>query len=238
MLPRYIAFKKPNLNYYCVFENVLAGESAGVRSIKLVPMSTSRIKFNRLEYRAQDIHIKIDKYYIRRTLRSAPFYKDHSFKPSYRGFELRMIYDYEDYYVPVLDLADDKHLGDRWYNSHGDYMFSFEADDGDLDSIRLINGDNPIVNYVEGERRISVVQGNPVVQGIPVLPSHVINGWLKNCAATEVCPITLDQMTVDDICATPCYHSMSYSSGLEWIRENSSCPVCRKACVVGDLIRI
>ena len=232
MLPRYIAFKKPNLNYYCVFENVLAGEAAGVRSIKLVPMVTSRMKFNRLIYRPQDIYIKIDKYYIRRTLRSAPFYKDHSFKTSYTGYKLIMLYDYEDYYIPILDLADDKHLGDRWYNSHSEYMFSFEADDDDLDSIRIANGDKPIVNYIDGERKIAVIKDNPV------LPNHVINGWLKNCAATEVCPISLDAMTVDDICATPCYHPMSYSSGSEWIRDNSSCPVCRKACVVEDLIRI
>jgi hypothetical protein len=168
-------------------------------------------------------------------LRSAPFYKDYSFKPSYRGYELRLVYDYEDYYVPVLDLADDKHLGDRWYNSHGDYMFSFEADDEDLDSIRVVNGDKPIVNYIGGERTITVVQDIPV---LPVVPKHVIKGWLKNCLATEVCPISLDQMTINDICATPCYHAMSYINGSEWIRENSSCPVCRKACTVGDLIRI
>jgi hypothetical protein len=229
MLPRYIAFKKPNLNYYCVFENVLVGESAGVRSIKLVPKATSDLEINRLEYRAQDIHIKIDKYYIRRTLRSAPFYKNYSFKPSYTGYELRLVYDYEEYYVPVLDIADDKHLGERWHGSHGDYMFSFEADDGDIHNIKDTIGIASIVNYIGGER---------IVTGIPVVPKHVIKGWLKNCLATEVCPISLDQLTIDDICATPCYHAMSYINSSEWIRENSSCPVCRKACSVGDLIRI
>jgi hypothetical protein len=235
MLPRYIAFKKPNLNYYCVFENVLAGEAAGVRSIKLVPMATSRIKVVRLIYRPQDIHIKIDKYYIRRTLRSAPFYKDHSFKPSYSGYKLIMLYDYEEYYIPILDLADDKYLGDRWHNSHGDYMFSFEADDGDIHNIKDTLGSLSIINYIGGERIAIEDETKPILS---VLPKHVINGWLKNAVTSEVCPISLDQLTLDDICATPCYHAMSYRSGLEWIRNNSSCPVCRKACAVGDLIRI
>jgi hypothetical protein len=235
MLPRYIAFKKSNLNYYCVFENVLVGEENSVKSIKLVPKATSDLEINRLEYRAQDIHIKINKYYIRRTLRSAPFYKDYSFKPSYTGYELRLVYDYDEYYVPVLNMDDDKHLGERWYGSHGDYMFSFEADDGDIHNIKDTLGIASIVNYIGGVRIVTEEAAIPVV---PVVPKHVIKGWLKNCLATEVCPISLDQMTTDDICATPCYHAMSYRSGSEWIRENSSCPVCRKACSVGDLIRI
>ena len=138
-------------------------------------------------------------------------------------------------------MDDDKHLGERWYNSHGDYMFGFEADDGDIHNIKDTLGIASIVNYIGGARIVTVAQGNPilpVLHVLPVVPKHVIKGWLKNCLAAEVCPISLDQMSVNDICATPCYHAMSYSSGSEWIRENSSCPVCRKSCLVGDLIRI
>ena len=233
MLPRYIAFKKSNLNYYCVFENVLTSED---RCIKLIPRMTNDLAINRLEHRPHDINIEVKKHYIRRTLRSAPFYKDYVFRPSYTGYEFMMVHDYETYYVPVLEIPDEKLLGERWGSSHLDYMFGFQASSDEIQEIKnslsqLDSGS--IVNYDLDKRSLISLVDRPLVH----LPDYVIRGWLKQAVLSETCPISHDRMHIDDICSTPCYHVMSYSNARTWILSAHSCPVCRKSCTVDSLIR-
>ena len=233
MLPRYVAFKKSNLNYYCVFENVLTSKD---RCIKLIPRMTNELVVSRLEHRPHDINIEVKKFHIRRTLRSAPFYKDYVFEPSYTGYEFMMVHDYETYYVPVLAIQDEKLLGERWGTSHIDYMFGFQASSDEIQEIKktLYDENNlHIVNYILGVRNLISLVDRHVVRP----PDYVISGWLKYAALSETCPISHDSMTMDDICSTPCYHVMSYSNACTWILSAQSCPVCRKSCDVHSLIR-
>lgn len=235
MLPRYVAFKKSTLNYYSVFENVPSNTVRDIQSIKLIPMMTKNLDISRLEYRAHDINVQVNKYYLRRTTRSAPFYKDHLFNPCYTGYEFMMIHDYETYYVPVLQTPDERHLGERWNRSHSDYMFAFEAGSDEIQEIKnSLTEENRavIVNYdlIGGRTLIRLVDAKQV-------PDYVVKGWLKNAVHAETCPISHDSMTLDDICSTPCYHVMTYSAAFRWISESKSCPVCRKSCGVDSLIR-
>jgi hypothetical protein len=235
MLPRYIAFKKSTLNYYSVFENVPSNNVKGAQCIKLVPKMTKDLNINRLEYRVYDINIQAHKCYLRRSTRSSPFYKDHMFNLSYTGYEFMMVHDYETYYVPVLQTPDEKLLGERWNGSHSDYMFAFEGGSDEIQKIKdSLSEENrtTIVNY-------DMTGGRTLVRLVDrkQLPDYVIKGWLKNAVQTETCPISHDSMTLDDICSTPCYHVMTYSAAFRWISDSKSCPVCRKSCVIGSLIR-
>ena len=235
MLPRYVAFKKSTLNYYSVFENIPSNSVRGVQSIKLIPKMTKDLNISRFEYRSHDINVHVNKCYIRRATRSEPFYKDHLFNPCYTGYEFMIVYDYETYYVPVLQTPDEKILGERWNGSHSDYMFAFEAGSDEIQEIKnSLTKENRtvIVNY-------DLIAGRTLIRLVDVkqVPDYVVKGWLKNAVHVENCPISHDSMTLDDICSTPCYHAMTYSAAFRWISDSKSCPVCRKSCDVDSLIR-
>ena len=48
----------------------------------------------------------------------------------------------------------------------------------------------------------------------------------------EVCPISYDTLTFDNIAITSCYHAFDKNAITCWNINNNKCPVCREECVV------
>ncbi len=71
------------------------------------------------------------------------------------------------------------------------------------------------------------------------IPKRVLQGYVESLVAKkETCPITMDELTVETACITPCYHVMSLEGAQGWVQAHRSCPICRSACLEGDLIRV
>lgn len=68
------------------------------------------------------------------------------------------------------------------------------------------------------------------------MPQHVVNIQLETLfAKNEVCPITMEPLTKEGACLTPCGHGVGFSAAEHWIQGAHSCPVCRVVCEVSSL---
>jgi len=162
----------------------------------------------------------------------------------------------------------DRCLGKRWSDLNMDYFFSWNSDNNDVDNIKnyLVNhvhsGENIILQYPntlikcpitpiqEAEVIEEGLSMQPTVHSQPMttmhhsqhsepLPTHVIQGWLKNNISEHTsCPITYEELTAENICTTTCYHVMDYNAACQWIHTNDRCPMCRAPCTIEALVRL
>ena len=237
MLPKYVAFKKDNLNLYSIFEVVPSDVEIGLPSIRLIPKLVKNLEINNMSYESNnDI---IESYYVKRNTRKAPFFNLSFYYPSYTGYNFRMKYKYVNYNVPVITPP--QYLGSRWSENMIEYLFAYDATDRDMRYIRNIEyankkNDDEIINFKNNERSVitMIYTGN---SAISLMQDYVIRGWLKS-SINERCPITLTEFTADNICSTPCFHAISYDAAVEWISSKNNCPVCRNECRVSQLIKL
>jgi len=237
MLPKYVAFKKENLNLYSIFEAVPSDFENGLLSVRFIPKVVKNLEIGSLIYQINNNIL--DTCYVKRITRKAPFFNITLFQPSYTGYTFRMKYNYVNYNVPVITSP--PYLGSRWSENIIEYMFAFDATENDIGDIRNIeyagkNNKDQIVNFKNGgSTTISMGHTDPMESCS--MPNYVIKGWLKNCI-NETCPITLTELNARNICATPCFHAISHEAAIKWISSNNSCPVCRKKCGISQLIKL
>jgi hypothetical protein len=61
-----------------------------------------------------------------------------------------------------------------------------------------------------------------------LLPQRIVNGFIEGILAKEEpCPIEMIPLTKENICVTPCGHTMSFESAQAWVKLAHTCPVCR-----------
>ena len=235
MLPKYVAFKKENLNLYSIFEVIPSDIENGLLSVRFIPKVVKNLEVYSFIYEINNNII--DSCYVKRITRKAPFFKNTFFQPSYTGHKFKVRYNYVNYNVPVISPP--TYLGSRWSENMIEYLFAFDATDNDIDDIRNIeypgkNNKDYIVNF-KNSGSTMINMGNTDARDLT--PNYVVKGWLKNCI-NENCPITLAELTAQNICATPCFHAISHEAAVEWISSNNNCPVCRKECGISELIRL
>jgi hypothetical protein len=240
MLYRYVAFKKENLNLYCIFEVIPSDVENGLQSIRLIPKLVKGYEIKKLSYEINNNII--EPCYLKRVSRKAPFYNIFLFNPEHTGYKFKMKFNYVNYSVPVIASA--PYLGSRWSENAIEYLFAFDANETDINEIQNIecvskSDKDVIINFKnDGITIIDMGLTDPTeLNNSFTTPNYVVKGWLKN-SINEKCPITLAELTAQNICATPCFHAISHEAAVEWISSNNSCPVCRKECSISKLIRL
>ena len=75
----------------------------------------------------------------------------------------------------------------------------------------------------------------PVAPVIPVtsMPQHIVNAYIDTLIGRgDTCPISMNPLTREMACLTPCGHVASRCEATRWIQDAHSCPVCRSQCSV------
>jgi hypothetical protein len=81
----------------------------------------------------------------------------------------------------------------------------------------------PVEVYIE----VPVEVPNQQTQ-INQIPQYILNGYIESLVTKkELCPILMNELTLDSTCITPCNHAMSKEALDSWFETNESCPVCR-----------
>ena len=80
--------------------------------------------------------------------------------------------------------------------------------------------------------KITVLNSKPQT---PLTMNAEIESYLSTHPDTE-CPITLNPLTKENMCLTPCGHGIHRVSMLEWLETKTNCPVCRGNCTSENLI--
>jgi len=69
------------------------------------------------------------------------------------------------------------------------------------------------------------------------MPQHIVNAYLERLIqAHELCPISLEPLQRETAVLTPCGHGVSRREAERWIQDAHSCPVCREACSLAELM--
>lgn len=72
----------------------------------------------------------------------------------------------------------------------------------------------------------------------PRMPQHVVNVYLDSLISVKKdCPVAFEEMSRENACMAPCGHAMIYSAVESWLRASRTCPVCRTALSLEDLIK-
>ena len=75
----------------------------------------------------------------------------------------------------------------------------------------------------------------PIVPSIS-MPQHIVNTYIDTLISRgDTCPISMNPLTREGACLTPCGHVVSRREATRWIRDAHSCPVCRTGCTVEGL---
>ncbi len=63
------------------------------------------------------------------------------------------------------------------------------------------------------------------------MPKHIVQLIAENAVShAEQCPITMDDITLDNASVTSCYHVFNHSAITKWFEKESTCPVCKTEC--------
>jgi hypothetical protein len=97
---------------------------------------------------------------------------------------------------------------------------------------------NPPITLIPPRRRPSIVTDNIITPITPIvsMPQHIVNAYIDTLIQrNEACPISMNPLTRETACLTPCGHVASHHEATRWIQDAHSCPVCRSSCSVGNL---
>jgi hypothetical protein len=68
----------------------------------------------------------------------------------------------------------------------------------------------------------------PYNMPIPQIPSHVLKGFVNGLiAAKEICPVTMDELTLGNIAITECCHAFERGALYQIMATTLRCPTCR-----------
>ncbi len=68
------------------------------------------------------------------------------------------------------------------------------------------------------------------------MPQHIVNAYIDTLIGRgDTCPISMNPLTREEACLTPCGHAVSRHEATRWIQDANSCPVCRAGCTVEAL---
>ena len=235
MLSRYVAFQKDTYNYYIIYESVHVDARGNSQIYRLVPMRPDKFVIKRLVH-TQNTDSVPGEFRVRKTTRGVPNYKDEHFNPINVGWDFNIKILNTEYKVPIikcLSWETEFCLGNRFIRTDPIYFVTWCATDSDMERIRKDFHHTNIISY-DLSGRIS----NTTRPTTSTLPTHVINGWIENACRTEMCPITMEPLTMGNVCSTPCYHLISYDTAVAWINEKHNCPVCRGNCEIAMLHRV
>ncbi len=77
----------------------------------------------------------------------------------------------------------------------------------------------------------------PTPTATPVMPQHIVNAYIDTLIGRgDTCPISMNPLTREAACLTPCGHAVSRHEATRWIQDAHSCPVCRSQCSVEALL--
>jgi len=101
----------------------------------------------------------------------------------------------------------------------------------------IINAENPFVNT-----NLWILRENgPPPLAIPppqrqrrihTIPKRIAQVILEDAVNKgEVCPITMDDISIDTSRVTSCFHIFDGEAITTWLRRKAECPVCKEICV-------
>ena len=64
-----------------------------------------------------------------------------------------------------------------------------------------------------------------------ILKPHTIRAIIKDAVGTD-CPITFEPIQETTSAVTTCQHVFKREAIVEWLKKNTTCPVCREECQV------
>jgi len=231
-----MAFQKDTYNYYMIYESVHVDARGNNQIYRLVPVRPDRFVIKRL-YNTQNTDSVPGDFRVRKTTRGAPNYRDEKFNPINVGWEFTIKILNTEYTVPIIKCPYIETvfcLGNRFIRTDPIYFVTWCATESDLQRIRDKFDYSNIISYDLSGR----ILNTNTTTNTTTLPTHVLNGWIENACKTEMCPITMDPLTMGNVCSTPCYHLISYDAAVAWINEKHNCPVCRTICETGMLYRV
>ena len=234
MLSKYIAFQKGTYNYYMFYESVHVDVRGNTQIYRLIPIRPDKFVIKGLVH-TQNTDSVPGMFQVRKTIRNPPNYRDGHFSPINIGLEFTIKILNTEYKVPIikcLALQVEFCLGKRYEITDPVYFVTWCATDSELQRIRDNLHYTDIISYDLSGRIRNLINISP---STITLPTHVINGWIENACRTEMCPITMEPLTIRNVCSTPCYHLISYDAAVAWINDKHNCPVCRSNCEIAML---
>jgi hypothetical protein len=73
----------------------------------------------------------------------------------------------------------------------------------------------------------------PDLVPISEIPKFVASALVKDAIEkSDVCPITLELLTIENAAVTSCFHIFEKNCIQTWLQEKSSCPVCKQPCKI------
>jgi hypothetical protein len=231
-----MAFQKDHYNYYMIYESVHIDARGNSQIYRLVPIRPDKFVIKRL-LNTQDTGPIPGEFRVRKTIRNAPNYRDGYFNPIKTGWEFTIKILNTNFEVPIIKCSQWQQgfcLGNRYEITDPVYFVTWCADDSEIERIRNGFQYTNIISYDLSGRITSPLTIIPL-PSTSTFPTHVLNGWIENACRTELCPITMDALTMENVCSTPCYHLISYDAAVAWINEKHNCPVCRGNCEINML---
>jgi len=71
------------------------------------------------------------------------------------------------------------------------------------------------------------------------IPSHVLKGFVDSLiAAKEICPVSMEPLSLGGIAVTGCYHAFDRGSMDEIMKTSRLCPSCRSGLKAEDIVLI
>ena len=235
MLSRYVAFQKDNYNYYMIYESVHVDARGNSQIYRLVPIRPDKFVIKRL-LNTQDTGPIPGEFRVRKTIRNAPHYRDGYFNPIKTGWEFTINILNNNCVVPIIkcpQLQQGFCLGNRYEITDPVYFVTWCAGESEIGRIQRNFNYSNIISYNLSGRILPI--STPISTPTSTIPTHVLNGWIENACRTELCPITMDALTMENVCSTPCYHLISYDAAVAWINDKHNCPVCRADCEIAML---
>lgn len=83
---------------------------------------------------------------------------------------------------------------------------------------------------------VPVVPSAPVPSGPEGIPKRIARILALDYINTgDECPITMMPLDIDQTAVTSCYHIFEKGAIAEWMKSNTSCPVCKTSCSVTEV---
>lgn len=247
MLPPIFAVKKET--GYVMYKSHSLSMVDTMRCYKIVPMHVSEMTVRSIGFRngvdygvipGEDIVIS------RRLYSGESVQYRCKVEASTLAFQVKLAGSHECITAPLISFGgqhSSRIYGNRY--ARGDISSIWTWNASQVDKEALFKYGRPtdfLTNYTpEGVEKVAIPL--PKTEYISVggcsIPKRVLQGYVESLVAKkETCPITMDELTVETACVSPCYHVMSFEGAQGWVQAHKSCPICRSACLEGDLIRL
>jgi hypothetical protein len=77
----------------------------------------------------------------------------------------------------------------------------------------------------------AAVAPKPEVRKTNPMPKHIVQLIAENAVSrAEQCPITMDDLTLENASVTSCYHVFNHDAINKWFEKDTTCPVCKTEC--------